>query len=242
MATLSLSTFFRSPFSLAHISKFDGIFQNRTNDHRGSQSKPSNIDGKWKHDLFVGKGKTGKDTKGKPTSAPSLESRISKVSTKGIPPSVAKSLASNKLFAALHGGALTMMEKEKAAKTADSIGASIRGISKDGKRQQNQQQSQSKAGHGFSIRGSAGPFAVHASNFAPGTTASDIRAAMEGLGKIINCAVTSASPTVIAEIVFEKKEDADTCIRMYNNKKADGKLQRQHHLFLLLFFLVKKVS
>lgn len=65
---------------------------------------------------------------------------------------------------------------------------------------------------------------VQASNFAPGTTAEDIKMAMLPLGKILSCIILSANPTVICEIVFEKKEAADQCILQYNNQLADGKL------------------
>lgn len=46
--------------------------------------------------------------------------------------------------------------------------------------------------------------------------------AMLPLGKILSCIILAANPTVICEIVFEKKEAADQCISQYNNQLADG--------------------
>ncbi|KAI9828036.1 MAG: hypothetical protein M1832_003563 [Thelocarpon impressellum] len=100
-----------------------------------------------------------------------------------------------RLFAALHSGA-----------ASEQI--SIRGASK-----------------GITIRGAAGPFVVMASNFAPGTTSSDIEAAMEPHGgEIVSCKIITAHPTVMAEIVFAEKEGAENVIATFNNQKADGRL------------------
>ncbi|KAI9758868.1 MAG: hypothetical protein M4579_002751 [Chaenotheca gracillima] len=78
---------------------------------------------------------------------------------------------------------------------------------------------------GLSIRGAAGPFTVVASNFAPGTTAPDIQAAMEPVGgEITSCKLMSARPTVIAEIVFPEKAAADNIVSTFNNQKADGRV------------------
>ena len=77
------------------------------------------------------------------------------------------------------------------------------------------------ASRGLTIRGAAGPFVVVASNFAPGTTASDIQASMEPLGQeIISCRLISAQPTVLAEIVFADKEGAEMTIATFNNQKV----------------------
>ena len=71
-------------------------------------------------------------------------------------------------------------------------------------------------GAGLSIRGTAGPFVVEASNFAPGTTAADIESALQsvavdsnGANGIISCRIVTASPTVIAEMVFTERHIAD---------------------------------
>ncbi|KAI9844784.1 MAG: hypothetical protein M1838_002040 [Thelocarpon superellum] len=77
------------------------------------------------------------------------------------------------------------------------------------------------ASRGITIRGAAGPFVVMASNFAPGTTASDIQASLAPYGgEILSCRLTSAQPTVIAEIVFADKEGAETIIATFNNQKV----------------------
>jgi len=72
---------------------------------------------------------------------------------------------------------------------------------------------------GMTIRGLAGPFAVMAQNFAPGTTAADIESAMTPIGGIVtSCKIVKTHPIVIAEIVFESKEGADNVISTFNNQ------------------------
>ncbi|KAI1800035.1 hypothetical protein F4811DRAFT_56806 [Daldinia bambusicola] len=85
-------------------------------------------------------------------------------------------------------------------------------------------------GQGMTIRGLAGPFAVMAQNFAPGTTAADIESAMTPVGGIVSsCRLIKTHPIVIAEIVFESKEGADRVIQTFNNQTADG---RTLHVYL----------
>lgn len=118
---------------------------------------------------------------------------------------MAQKMASNRLFEALHavGGAAGNT-------TASDLGINIRGASKPNN-------------VGISIKGSAGPFAVHGSNFASGTTASDIRTFLGGYDlQVLNCGILSANPTVIAEILFDKRADADKCVELFNNRLADG--------------------
>ncbi|KAH0542182.1 hypothetical protein FGG08_003403 [Glutinoglossum americanum] len=80
------------------------------------------------------------------------------------------------------------------------------------------------AANGITIRGSAGPYTVIASNFAPGTTSDDIRSALEQhTTDIISCIILSAAPTVIAEIVFQQKSSAEIVIDTFNNQLADGR-------------------
>ncbi|KAL7626339.1 hypothetical protein AAE478_003111 [Parahypoxylon ruwenzoriense] len=80
------------------------------------------------------------------------------------------------------------------------------------------------SGQGMTIRGLAGPFAIMAQNFAPGTTAADIESAMTPVGGLVNsCRLVKAHPIVIAEIVFESKEGADRVIETFNNQTADGR-------------------
>ena len=80
----------------------------------------------------------------------------------------------------------------------------------------------------MSIRGTAGPFVVEASNFAPGTTAADIESALQGVVNDSNgpttCRVITTEPKVIAEIVFTEKTVADTVIATFHNQKADGRI------------------
>jgi hypothetical protein len=76
---------------------------------------------------------------------------------------------------------------------------------------------------GFSIRGvaSTGPFAVIASNFAPGTTAQDIEAVMAPHGgECLACKILTASPTVMVELSFTSREGAENVIATFNNQKV----------------------
>ena len=78
---------------------------------------------------------------------------------------------------------------------------------------------------GFSIRGvaSTGPFTVIASNFAPGTTASDIEAVLAPHGgETLGCRMLTASPTVMVELTFATREGADNVIATFNNQKVRG--------------------
>ncbi|KAA8909104.1 hypothetical protein FN846DRAFT_943483 [Sphaerosporella brunnea] len=143
-------------------------------------------------------------------------SRVSKLPTT-LSPTVARSLQNNRLFAALHGDQVEVVRGgSKATATGKKGGVNIKGVAKTGD------------DSGLSIKGSAGPAVVQASNFAPGTTAEDIRHVFEPLGKITSCIILTATPTVIAEIVFERKEAGEKCIQMYNGEKADG---RTLHVF-----------
>ncbi|KAI1306300.1 hypothetical protein F5Y03DRAFT_138322 [Xylaria venustula] len=77
---------------------------------------------------------------------------------------------------------------------------------------------------GFTIKGLAGPFAVLAQNFAPGTTAADIESALTPVGGLISsCRLVKTHPIVIAEIVFESKEGAERVIERFDKQAADGR-------------------
>ncbi|KAK7538265.1 uncharacterized protein J3D65DRAFT_694440 [Phyllosticta citribraziliensis] len=79
----------------------------------------------------------------------------------------------------------------------------------------------------INIRGRAAPqfSTVVASNFAPGTTAADIEAVMGNVGgEMVSCKLTSARPTVIAEMQFAERAGAENVIATFNNRKADGRL------------------
>ena len=73
----------------------------------------------------------------------------------------------------------------------------------------------------ITIRGAAGPYVVIGSNFAPGTTAADIESAMvPSGGELQSCKIITASPTVMAEMVFTEKRNAEAVIETFNNKKV----------------------
>ncbi len=119
-------------------------------------------------------------------------SRVSHLPAKS---SAAKASRNDRLFAALQSDSVQKGTSEQ---------ISIRGASK-----------------GITIRGVAGPFVVMASNFANGTTASDIQTAMEPHGgEVVSCKVITAHPTVMAEIVFVEKSGAENVIATFNNQKV----------------------
>ncbi|KAL8663383.1 MAG: hypothetical protein Q9202_003902 [Teloschistes flavicans] len=79
----------------------------------------------------------------------------------------------------------------------------------------------------ITIRGSAGPYTVIGSNFAPGTTAADIESAMHPVGgEMLDCRIVAKMPTVVAEMVFSERARADNVVATFNNKRADGRLLR----------------
>ncbi|KOS18404.1 putative RNA-binding protein [Escovopsis weberi] len=72
------------------------------------------------------------------------------------------------------------------------------------------------AAGGISIRGIAGPFAVLAQNFAPGTTAADIESAMTPVGgEMISCSIIKTQPMMLVEMVFSSREGGE---------RADGRV------------------
>lgn len=76
-------------------------------------------------------------------------------------------------------------------------------------------------GEEISIRGTAGPYVVVSSNFAPGTTAADIESAMvPSGGEMQSCRIISSAPTVMAEMIFAEKHNAESVISTFNNKKV----------------------
>lgn len=73
----------------------------------------------------------------------------------------------------------------------------------------------------ISIRGAAGPYVVIGSNFAPGTSAADIEHALLSVGgEMQSCRILKASPTVVAEMVFAEKTNAQSIIDTFNGKKV----------------------
>ncbi|CCX31326.1 hypothetical protein FPQ18DRAFT_320440 [Pyronema domesticum] len=76
----------------------------------------------------------------------------------------------------------------------------------------------------MTIKGAAGPAVLQASNFAPGTTAEDIRHHMSTFGNVKSCLVLTAYPTVIAEIVFETMQQGKDVVERFNGVWADGRM------------------
>ncbi|KAL9622309.1 MAG: hypothetical protein Q9160_003320 [Pyrenula sp. 1 TL-2023] len=84
---------------------------------------------------------------------------------------------------------------------------------------------------GLTIRGTAGPFVVQASNFQFGTTAADIQNVLvdiAGPGATKACRIVKSHPTVVAEMTFAEKSVADTVVETLNGEKADGRTLRCH--------------
>lgn len=72
---------------------------------------------------------------------------------------------------------------------------------------------------GISIRGLAGPFAVMAQNFAPGTTAADVESAMTPIGgEMESCRIVKTNPFIIIEMVFLSREGGERVIETFNDK------------------------
>ena len=85
----------------------------------------------------------------------------------------------------------------------------------------NSQANAEKPGEEINIRGLAGPYVVLGNNFAPGTTAADIESAMiPSGGEMQSCRIIASDPTVVAEMVFEEKANAERVIATFNNKRV----------------------
>ena len=77
---------------------------------------------------------------------------------------------------------------------------------------------------------------MQASNFAPGTTAADIEAAIQtvavdstGNSGLMTCRILTSNPTVMAEMVFPERYIADKVVGTFNNQKADGRILHVYH-------------
>jgi hypothetical protein len=90
-------------------------------------------------------------------------------------------------------------------------------------------------GVGFSIKGSASQareYPVVAQNFAPGTTAEDIGSVFApdaDAAGLVSCKLLVASPTVIAELIFNNQDSAEEVVKLYNGKKADNRVLYVYH-------------
>jgi hypothetical protein len=90
---------------------------------------------------------------------------------------------------------------------------------------------------GMTIRGLAGPFAVMAQNFAPGTTAADVESAMTPVGgEMLSCEVVKTHPFMIVEMVFASREGGERVIETFNNKTVSSCLYNINNSFSALFF------
>lgn len=78
------------------------------------------------------------------------------------------------------------------------------------------------AGKGISIKGTgSGPFVVLARNFAPGTNAADIEAALEPVaGKIDGVNIQTFAPYVTAEIACAEKWGAEAIVAQFHGQKV----------------------
>ncbi|EFQ33301.1 hypothetical protein CGRA01v4_06990 [Colletotrichum graminicola] len=170
----------------------------------GPKALPAgNIDGDWTHDLHgtVNGGNGG---------AGGLASRISAPGGRSAPGAAANNRRSDR------------RTEQRAAKVAAAI-------ERSGGMADVQTTSSAPTGpavkKGLSIRGLAGPFAVMAQNFAPGTTAADIESAMTPVGgEMLSCRIIKTSPLIVAEMVFATKEGGDAVINTFNNQTADGRI------------------
>lgn len=75
----------------------------------------------------------------------------------------------------------------------------------------------------ITIKGTAatGPFVVVGRNFAPGTNAADIEAAMQPVaGHIVGVHITSYTPYVNAQIACAEKWGAEAIVAQFNGQKV----------------------
>ncbi|KAK4217325.1 hypothetical protein QBC37DRAFT_370030 [Rhypophila decipiens] len=165
----------------------------------GSQRASSgNVDGEWVHDLH---GSNSNRNSPKPSS---LASRIHNPNL---------------------GPSGNPRQKRQAAKVAEALIRTelLPGSARNRSPMPSPENAGSSFNRGLTIRGLAGPFAVMAQNFAPGTTAADIETAMTPVGGIISrCQIVKTHPFVLAEITFESREGAENVIATFNDQTADG--------------------
>ncbi|KAI0526453.1 hypothetical protein F5B22DRAFT_158779 [Xylaria bambusicola] len=168
----------------------------------GARVPAGNINGDWTHDLHS--------------------------STQDGRRSGAQKPAPNSLAARVHAPGTTLPKNRSGAqntrsnRTSKLADAYTRAAASNNAQQINVVDPQD--GRGITIKGLAGPFAVLAQNFAPGTTAADIESALTPVGGLIsNCRLLKTHPIVIAEIVFESKEGADRVIQSFDKQTADGR-------------------
>ncbi|ROT42790.1 hypothetical protein SODALDRAFT_23873 [Sodiomyces alkalinus F11] len=164
-------------------------------------SKPipaGNVNGDWTHDLHPTVNNNNNNNGG----GRSLASRVGVQGTKKIPTGPRRTERRAEQRAARLGNAL---EREDAAQSSAPVPPSA------------------PASMGLSIRGLAGPFAVMAQNFAPGTTAADIESAMTPVGgEMLSCTIMKTSPIMVVEMLFASREGGEAVIATFNNKPMVG--------------------
>lgn len=178
--------------------------------HRRASVPAGDVNGEWTHDLH--------STVNRPNSSAnaSLSSRIT------LPGGAAANSAARKAAAKKKVARLTAAFDRM--ETDDSVKRQVN-IVKNGGKAQSQSQSQSQTRDaGMTIRGLAGPFAVMAQNFAPGTTAADIESAMTPVGgEMVSCEVVKTQPFIIVEMAFASREGGEKVIETFNNKTVRQK-------------------
>jgi hypothetical protein len=155
------------------------------------------VNGEWTHDLHSSVNRPNSSS-----NAP-LSSRITLPG--GAAANGASKKAATKKKVARLTAAFDRME------TDDSVRHQVN-IVKNGKQPQ-------KRDAGMTIRGLAGPFALMAQNFAPGTTAADVESAMTPVGgEMVSCEIVKTQPFIIVEMVFASREGGEKVIETFNNK------------------------
>ncbi|KAL7893978.1 hypothetical protein HDV63DRAFT_384397 [Trichoderma sp. SZMC 28014] len=175
-----------------------------TSSRRRRASVPAgDVNGEWTHDLHSSVNRPSNNNSS-PANA-SLSSRITLPGT-----AAAKKAAAKKKVARLTA-AFDRME------TDDSVKHQVNIVKNGGKAQTRDA--------GMTIRGLAGPFAVMAQNFAPGTTAADIESAMTPVGgEMVSCEMVKTQPFIVVEMAFASREGGEKVIETFNNKTADGRI------------------
>lgn len=154
------------------------------------------VNGEWTHDLH--------STVNRPNTSAnaSLSSRIT------LPGGVAANSAAKKAAAKKKVARLTAAFDRM--ETDDSVKRQVN-VVKSGKPQTRDA--------GMTIRGLAGPFAIMAQNFAPGTTAADIESAMTPIGgEMVSCEIVKTQPFIVVEMVFTSREGGEKVIETFNNQ------------------------
>jgi hypothetical protein len=158
--------------------------------------------GEWRHDLY------GRNGTSKGPAAGSLAARIS------TPTGPATRVRTDRRQAARVANALIRSELQPSRQQQPN---DLFKLPPTGPAAQRQNGTSSRPS--MTIRGLAGPFVIRAQNFAPGTTAADIESAVTPIGGIVqSCRLLKTQPIIVAELVLESKEGADSVISTFNNQ------------------------